>query len=204
LHHRQMHYHQKWFHLLIFNMYMRHTHNKAGFTLIELLVVIAIIGILSSVVLASLNSARTKSRDARRLSDMKQVQLALELYYDSNNAYPGPWVTTWGEGGCSWDSSGRDTDNDGKPWLEPLSDQGFIPTVPLDPQNTGDCGAPSYAYYRYGAGSYSCDLSRGAYFVLGVRDMETSARPHPSSPGFSCSGRDWQTEFDWVVGGFEF
>lgn len=62
--------------------------NKQGFTLIELLVVIAIIGILSSVVLASLNSARQKSRDARRISDIKQIQLALELYFDSNANYP--------------------------------------------------------------------------------------------------------------------
>ena len=62
--------------------------NKKGFTLIELLVVIAIIGILSSVVLASLNSARKKGRDARRIADIKQLQLALELYYDANGAYP--------------------------------------------------------------------------------------------------------------------
>ena len=62
---------------------------RHGFTLIELLVVIAIIGILASVVLASLNSARRKSRDARRLADIKQIQVALELYFDSNaNAYP--------------------------------------------------------------------------------------------------------------------
>jgi prepilin-type N-terminal cleavage/methylation domain-containing protein len=60
-----------------------------GFTLIELLVVIAIIGILSSVVLASLNGARKKGRDARRISDLKQIQLALEMYYDSNSSeYP--------------------------------------------------------------------------------------------------------------------
>jgi len=59
-----------------------------GFTLIELLVVIAIIGILSSVVLASLNSARKKGRDAHRVSDLRQIRTALELYYDTNGYYP--------------------------------------------------------------------------------------------------------------------
>ena len=68
---------------------MKTTTHSRGFTLIELLVVIAIIGILSSVVLASLNSARQKGRDARRISDLKQLQLALELYYDaSSQLYP--------------------------------------------------------------------------------------------------------------------
>ena len=61
---------------------------KKGFTLIELLVVIAIIGILSSIVLASLNSARRKSRDARRVADVKQLQVALELFFDTNGEYP--------------------------------------------------------------------------------------------------------------------
>lgn len=61
-----------------------------GFTLIELLVVIAIIGLLSSVILASLNTARKKGRDARRLSDLKQLQLALELYNSdqAGSGYP--------------------------------------------------------------------------------------------------------------------
>ena len=62
--------------------------SKRGFTLIELLVVIAIIGLLSSIVLASLNSARVKARDAQRIASLKQVQLALELYYDDFDRYP--------------------------------------------------------------------------------------------------------------------
>lgn len=80
---------------------------KKGFTLIELLVVIAIIGILSSVVLASLNSARQKSRDAKRVSDIKQVQLALELYFDTNGEYPDA--------------------------LSKLVTGGFMPQLPTDP-----------------------------------------------------------------------
>jgi len=59
-----------------------------GFTLIELLVVIAIIAILSTVVMAGLNSARMKGRDAKRLADIKQVQSALELCYDTAGSYP--------------------------------------------------------------------------------------------------------------------
>ena len=55
---------------------------KRGFTLIELLVVIAIIGILSGVVLASLNTARLKARNAQRISDTRQVMLALEFFFD--------------------------------------------------------------------------------------------------------------------------
>jgi len=61
---------------------------STGFTLIELLVVISIIGMLSSIVLASLNTARAKARDARRVSDLRQVQTALEFYYDKHGNYP--------------------------------------------------------------------------------------------------------------------
>ena len=66
----------------------RSSHAKRGFTLIELLVVIAIIGVLSSVVFASLNSARSKGRDTKRIQDMRQIQLALELFYDTYGQYP--------------------------------------------------------------------------------------------------------------------
>jgi len=62
--------------------------NEKGFTLIELLVVIAIIGLLASVVLLALNSARAKSRDAKRLADVRQLASAMELYFNDVNGYP--------------------------------------------------------------------------------------------------------------------
>ncbi len=61
---------------------------KRGFTLIELLVVIAVISLLASVVLASLNSARSKARDAKRASEVHQLKVALEYYYSDNGVYP--------------------------------------------------------------------------------------------------------------------
>jgi len=96
-----------------------------GFTLIELLVVIAIIGILSSVVLASLNSARQKGRDGRRIADLKQLQLALELSYDANGTYP----------------SALSEAN--------LVTPGYISVVPVDPSG----GTAAYGYVQTGSGS---------------------------------------------------
>jgi general secretion pathway protein G len=59
-----------------------------GFTLIELLVVIAIIGLLSSIVLASVASAKVKARDAERVSQIHSIRNALELYRNANGSYP--------------------------------------------------------------------------------------------------------------------
>ena len=169
--------------------------NKNGFTLIELLVVISIIGFLASAALVALNSARMKARDARRLADMVQIQKALDLYYQDNSRYPG---------NTDNDCSGWDTGfyGAGDVFIAPLVTGGFMKNVPGDPLYTSQCGG--YRYYRYGAGTSGCPVGNGAFYVLGVTDMESSGRPHPSSPGWSCpSGGNWQSGFDWVTGKFE-
>lgn len=72
---------------------------RKGFTLIELLVVIAIIGILSSVVLASLNTARDKGRDAAVKSSMQTIRVQSELYYEDEGGTYQP--ATASAGTCS-------------------------------------------------------------------------------------------------------
>lgn len=124
-------------------------HNKKGFTLIELLVVIAIIGILSSIVVVSLNSARAKGRDAKRITDIKQLSLALTLYYDAcGRQYPAPIsgaLTKTGPGnstgpGCP---SGTDIDD-------------FINPIPVNP--TGGGAQNAYDYYTIPASGAKTDF----------------------------------------------
>jgi general secretion pathway protein G len=67
---------------------------KQGFTLIEILIVVAIIAILASVVLVGLGPTQQQGRDARRLSDLRETQTALELYYNQNGDYPA--ASSWG------------------------------------------------------------------------------------------------------------
>lgn len=104
--------------------------NRKGFTLVELLVVIVIIGILATLATVALGSARLKARDARRISDVKQIQTALELYYNDAGAYPD--AITFGS---------------------PLSKTGtvYMAAIPKDPSTTFESGCvdanrQAYAY----------------------------------------------------------
>jgi type II secretion system protein G len=143
---------------------------KKGFTLIELLIVIAIIGILASVVLSSLNSARLKARDAQRLLDLRQIRLALAMYYDDNGHYPdsssGPgWATSFD---ATWDFLGTA--------LSP-----YIKTLPVDPLNTvTDPGQP-YAFndnntfvYTYGSEPDTSCTPTGDYLLMGQLENRDS------------------------------
>lgn len=134
--------------------------HRRGFTLIELLVVISIISLLSSIVLTSVNSARAKARDARRVSDLRQISLALELYYDTNGSYPaegcagGQWALNRTDGIACW--------NDLQTKLAP-----YISRLPVDPLNTyppTDSGNHTYHYnsVNWNNGSVNVSWAGGA------------------------------------------
>ncbi|PIT86638.1 MAG: hypothetical protein COU33_02000 [Candidatus Magasanikbacteria bacterium CG10_big_fil_rev_8_21_14_0_10_43_6] len=117
--------------------------NKKGFTLIELLVVIAIIGLLSTLAVVALSSARTKARDSKRLSDLKQTQTALELYYTDQNAYPVAAVAVnLGAGNFAClNAAGFAATGCANPYM------GLVPTDPSNGQN--------YAYTSADGSTYS-------------------------------------------------
>lgn len=100
-----------------------------GFTLIELLVVIAIIGVLSSIVLSSVNGARARARDSKRRQDMVSLRTALELYRVSNGSYPLPSPGWWG--GASTGPCGPGNSTNYISGLVP----NYMSSLPVDPAN---------------------------------------------------------------------
>ncbi len=151
-----------------------------GFTLIELLVVIGVISILASVVLASLNNSRAKARDAKRISDMRQIMIALESFYSDNGYYP-PSAT------CGYDcngysSSGTVTWTTLEGFLAP-----YISRLPVDPKNTGVYPWVS-GEYAYAYGNVGKDLYKPQY------DLTTKFES-PNHP-LSCGVKNYKFYFD--------
>lgn len=158
-----------------------------GFTLIELLVVISIIGLLSSVVLASLNNARIKGCDATRKAQLREISKALELYYDAYGKYPlfrassscggnrGDWATSI----CS-DQNWLTTDNN---FLS------FLPTVPKDPINrSGNDDTPWWFALTY---TYGVSADGQIYDLL--TNLENTSDPD------RCELKLWRSLAVWLT-----
>lgn len=101
--------------------------SKKGFTLIELLIVIAIIGLLATIVIVVYGTAKSASRDTKRLADLRQIGTALELYNNDENRYPiGADVALGAEDTACLNASG---------WQSAGCDGAYMGKVPNDPQS---------------------------------------------------------------------
>ncbi len=146
-----------------------------AFTLIELLVVISIIGLLSSIVLASLNVARSKARDTQRISDIKQIQSALEMYHLDHGEYP-----VGDDDGDIWQAYSRGSEwlqNDGffRKKLEPYIN------LPIDPLNK-DTSDFTYGSYMY---MYIKNPQEKGYFLCAALEKPASSEnPIPNNGGY--------------------
>lgn len=116
---------------------MKKSFLKSGFTLIELLVVISIIGVLMAVLFASFDSARKSARDSARQSDLKELQLAIELYKSQNGEYPaqGCGSTSQWAGPGPQPGWGADCDV----YILGLVPE-YLPSLPTDPSSEEDTG----------------------------------------------------------------
>lgn len=121
---------------------INHSRNrKRGFTLIELLVVISIISLLSSIIMTNLTTTRSKARDARRITEFRQIKTALELYYSKYDRYPAGSGTECG----GWDGDGSLGNGQ---FIGALQTEGLMPAVG-DPSG-GNC---KYQYIQRNSGT---------------------------------------------------
>lgn len=153
---------------------------QSGFTLIELLVVISIIGLLSSIVLTSMNSSRMKARDTRRIADLGQIRLALELYFDSKGYYPNP-------GTCGYDCNSYSVSYAAS-WNSLATELApYISILPKDPLNSGGCPPWETNCFSYSYGNVGRYLYPPTYDL--TAQLEDTNNPR------RCGIRNWKYYF---------
>jgi len=157
---------ENYFSMFSSNSKSTHQSKTTGFTLIELLVVIVIITILATMATVMLSNARAKARDAKRISDIRQLSTALEMYYNDQGYYP-TYITA--------NTSLKSPDN--------LTT--YLSLIPINP-TSADGNCPVNTDYAYQ--TQSNNTSYTITFCLGNSSGAVSAGTNRMTPGGVLAG----------------
>lgn len=164
--------------------------SKSGFTLIELVVVIVIIGILATLTFLSYAGIQGRARDDRRLTDVSNIEKAMELYYSDNGSYPVPTGPTGSTVNSYWYTSG---DSSWDMFSSLMVNAQAINEVPVGPSNASNKsplyengGGYGYAVYVNGVINY-CGAGPGQMYIIvyrleGMAKQRSSDGPCATNP----------------------
>lgn len=156
-----------------------------GFTLIELLVVIAVIGILASVVMASLNSARKKAQDTKIRAELKQLATALEFYFDKYGTYVVAG-SGWNDCGCGWVT--HDQGPSGRTVVQALVAEGFMSTDFDEP------GGFNYMLYNCGTERYALSATLNNPTAQDIAYIQTTCNGTGGNGTYTHYGKNFAIE----------
>jgi len=169
--------------------------NQSGQSGLQMLMFISIIFLLITLAAIFIINVQKRTRDSERMTSLINLQKALDLYHDTYNKWP-----KGDDDGMGWDEGFHSKQD--KSFIKPLVDKNFTLVTPSDPKFYGQ---KALKYTVYEAGYGGCAENKGDFYVLGITELESDTRPPKNftGSGFKCKKRDWQNEFDYVVGKFE-
>jgi hypothetical protein len=148
---------------------------------------------------------QAERRDQERIANLSQIQSAINRYFNENRHFP---IGDKDDG--NWDLGYNGPDD--HRFINELVEKGFLsanfPADPLSKFNKDKGIDYTFRYQVYPDDGQFCPRGQGEFYVLGIRDLETDNAAIGEQPkkfegsGFKCTNRDWQDEFDYVVGAF--
>ena len=184
---------------------MNKTNFRPGFGPLEAILILSATLLVISAGFTYLSVFQAEQRDQMRIANLKKIQSAVNKYYNEYGQFP-----AGDQDVDNWDLGYRDA-NDHR-FIHPLVEKGLLPAnFAADPISKYDetSGVDyTFRYQVYADDGKYCPIGQGKFYVLGIKDLETAnvdsnnQLSHFEGSGFMCKNRNWQDEFDYVIGVF--